>query len=440
MITNIAIAKIQPHPDNPRKDLGDLAELAESIKANGILQNLTVVPWFSQITGVGADDPKQQEEMGYIVVIGHRRLAAAKLAGLKEVPCVIAEMGLKEQVATMLVENMQRSDLTVYEQAQGFQMMLNFGDTVSDIAERTGFSQTTVRHRVKLLDLDQDKFKESVERGATLMDYAELEKVKNPELRNSVLEHIGTSNFNWKLQRAIEEEKAEKNMVVLLERLSEIATEVKETPKDYRYYKTYYPSRESEFEMPENAGEVKYLYIVSDYGYVTLYSEYVETAADAAEKEQIQRQKTQRNALDEISERAYKLRRKFVLNISNAKAKKHIGTIIENAVYAILENHSFLAYESLVEMLNIKIKGNDEWVFEDIIDDLRQQPERYMLIATYCILDSSGERYYGGWNCAYKENEELDRVYDLLEALGYEISDEERRLKDGSHKLFLNEA
>lgn len=55
----------------------------------------------------------------------------------------------------MLLENMQRSDLTVYEQAQGFQMMLDLGESISDISEKTGFSETTVRRRVKLLELDQ---------------------------------------------------------------------------------------------------------------------------------------------------------------------------------------------------------------------------------------------------------------------------------------------
>lgn len=95
MIKNIEISRIRPHYNNPRKELGDLTELAESIKKTGILQNLTVVPWFSNITKSGADDPVKQEEMGYIAVIGHRRLAAAKLAGLKEVPCVISDMSYR---------------------------------------------------------------------------------------------------------------------------------------------------------------------------------------------------------------------------------------------------------------------------------------------------------------------------------------------------------
>jgi len=144
----IPVTNIYPHPDNPRKDLGDLQELTASIRKNGILQNLTVVP----IKG---------KEGSYTAIIGHRRLAAAKEAGLRTVPCVVAEMDYHTQLQTMLVENMQRSDLTIYEQAEGFQMMLSMGDSVGKIAEKTGFSESTVRRRVKLLDLDKGKLKKA---------------------------------------------------------------------------------------------------------------------------------------------------------------------------------------------------------------------------------------------------------------------------------------
>ncbi len=188
----IEVSKIYPHPDNPRKNLGDIQELSDSIKANGVLQNLTVVP---------------MSNGQYTVVIGHRRLAAAKKAGLSVVPCVAMEMTPQEQVRTMLMENIQRSDLTVYEQAQGFQMMLDMGETVESIAKDCGFSQSTVRRRVRLLELDADKFKKSEARGATLQDYAQLEKIETPELNNKALDAIGTANFRDVLKKAIEEEK-----------------------------------------------------------------------------------------------------------------------------------------------------------------------------------------------------------------------------------------
>lgn len=101
-IVNIAIDRLFPRSDNPRKDLGNLSELAASIKASGVLQNLTVVP----------DEP-ENSNTDFTIIIGHRRYAAAKIAGLTELPCVVVEMSEREQLQTMLVENMQRSDLTV---------------------------------------------------------------------------------------------------------------------------------------------------------------------------------------------------------------------------------------------------------------------------------------------------------------------------------------
>ena len=256
MIQYIEISKIYPHPDNPRKDLGDLTELAESIKANGILQNLTVIPYIGEVTG-------EILEGKYRVIIGHRRLAAAKLAGLAEVPCMVSDMKLREQVATMLTENIQRSDLTIYEQAQGFQMMLNFGDSVNDISGRTGFSETTVRRRVKLLALDQDKFKKSVERGATLLDYAELDKIKDVELKNHVLDKIGTPNFKYELDRAVDKERSAENTAKIIVLLGQFATQT-DNSSGMQYVTSYYPSRDDRITIPDDANSTEYFFVVSD--------------------------------------------------------------------------------------------------------------------------------------------------------------------------------
>lgn len=130
MIQMISIADLHPHKDNPRKDLGDLSELTESIKVNGIFQNLTVTP---------------RPEGGYTVIIGHRRMEAAKLAGLTELPCAVVDMDERTQLSTMLLENMQRSDLTTYEQAQGFQLMFDLGMSAEEISDKSGFAVSTVK-------------------------------------------------------------------------------------------------------------------------------------------------------------------------------------------------------------------------------------------------------------------------------------------------------
>lgn len=171
-VTMIPVAQLHPHPDNPRKDLGDITELTASIKANGVLQNLTVVPRanpdvnYEKLCRQYYGDPTEENRTklnqfrntdGYTVIIGHRRLAAAKAAGLMELPCIVVEdMTLEEQISTMMTENMQRSDLTVYEEAEGFQMMMDFGNSVEQVADKAGFSESTIRRRVKLLSLDRE--------------------------------------------------------------------------------------------------------------------------------------------------------------------------------------------------------------------------------------------------------------------------------------------
>ena len=436
MMQYIEISKIYPHPDNPRKDLGDLTELAESIKANGILQNLTVIPYIGEVTG-------EILEGKYRVIIGHRRLAAAKLAGLAEVPCMVSDMKLREQVATMLTENIQRSDLTIYEQAQGFQMMLNFGDSVNDISGRTGFSETTVRRRVKLLALDSEKFRQSVERGATLLDYAELDKIKDNELKNSVLDKIGTPNFQYELQRAIDKERSEENKVKLVEQLEQFAAEIDEKASremGLRYVGGYSPSRDNKVTVPDDAGTTEYFYVVSDYGYIGLYTKHVQgdgRTMGHQESEEQKRNRERRAALDEIEKRAYQLRCDFVREISNAKAKSNMGTIIQYSLRSTLDSYNSVDCDGFVSFLGEEtgIGEEDEFEFNDILGFIEKQPERCLLVATYLALDSEHQSYYT-WEGQYEKDGELDTVYDFLEAIGYEMSDEERALRDGTHELY----
>lgn len=443
MIQNISINKLHNHPKNPRKDLGDVTELAESIKVHGVFQNLTIVPWFCFDTGVGADDPKKQEEMGYFVVIGNRRLAAAKLAGLTKLPCVISDMDYKTQLGTMLLENMQRSDLSVFEQAQGFQMMLDLGESVNDISEKTGFSETTVRRRVKLLEFDKEKFRKSVERGGTLMDYAELDKIHDKNIRNKVLDHIGTSNFKYELQAAIDRENREANRKKIISELQKFATQVKDST-GLRYVAWYQPSQKKEVEIPEDADTIKYFYKVSDYS-IDLYKESEQTynsASDNSTNEEKQKKfREQRAAFEEIDKRAYQLRCNFIKNISNTKAKKSMGAIIEYLLRAMLSNNYFnFDCDDFTEFLGIKVdqsNEDEEWNFDTIAEQVTSQLERHLLAATYLMLDSEGEHYYD-FNNKHRENEDLNQIYNFLEKLGYEMSDEEKSMRDGTHELFEN--
>jgi len=427
MIQNISIEKLHPHPDNPRKEIGDISELVESIKTHGILQNLTVV------------ELDKYEKGYYRIVIGHRRYEAAKLAGLTEVPCVISTMDYRTQLGTMLLENMQRADLTVYEQAQGFQMMINFGDTLHNIADKTGFSETTIRRRMRLLELDPEKFKESANRNVTLMEYAELEQIEDIELRNKVLDSIGTPNFKYELKRAIEQEQKERWLEKAILVLETFAEKVEERPRGNRYVESYYASREDEIEVPDNAGEEAYFYEISQYGSISLYGEpRQETEQDTAENEKREKERARYNSLDEIASRTYGLRRDFIFDISNAKAKKNLGLVIESTIRTMVESYNSVNYEDFANFHDATTPDDEDENIDNLLDEIRSHPEKSLLVAAYLSLDGSNEKYFS-WNSRYRENEDLDRVYELLEALGYEISDEEKAMKDGTHELLVKE-
>lgn len=418
MIKNLPITRLREHPNNPRKDLGDLTELTESIKQNGILQNLTVV---------------ESSPTSCTVIIGHRRLAAAKKAGLETVPCIIAEMTEKEQVATMLTENMQREDLTVYEQAQGFQMMLDLGETINDLSLKTGLSDTTVRRRVKLLDLDQEKFKESESRNVTLQEYASLEKIENLDLRNEVLEYAGTSNFNNQLKKAIESEESERKFRLALEKIKEFAVKV-ESENGMDYVRSYSSWHEEEIEAPKDAGEEKYFYTVSDgtYWYIYLYKEkseeQEETEEERAKRERKEELAARSNALEKVSKRAYELRKEFAKSVSNAKAKEKIGWIAERLINESLDKHIYLDKERMEEIVGKKLTKDETCI--------KEKPEKHLFAMAYCFIDSSSLKCHNWRGPFYEENEELNQAYDFLKEFGYEISDEEKALKDGTHELY----
>ena len=445
--------ELHPHPDNPRKDLGDLTELADSIKANGILQNLTVVPRI--VTGNLLGNTWQD---GYTVVIGHRRLAAAKLAGLKELPCIVSDMGLRDQVRTMLMENIQRADLTIYEQAQGFQMMMNMGDTVEEIARKSGFSQSTVRRRVKLLALDQEKLKASVERGANLMDYMELDKIEDPALKNEVLDTIGTNNFRQRLASAIQTEKIRKFVAERAAEVSQWATQIEGADwQKYTYVRNYGPwnwKKDSVVERPADADTVQYYYCIGQQQ-VDIYKEKTEpdedTAAGAWSVQEQEKYKRRGANLAAATLRAFNLRREFIAGISNSQAKAHLRDVLRLAgqvCFMTEDGDADLDQSLLAGLLEISVDlENDAFPMDVYKAEMDRCPEYTLLATLYASIDSDRMEYWGSrWDMenhrsvlVHEENRVLDFVYDTLETFGYQMSDEEAALQDGTHELFQDE-
>lgn len=475
MIGEISTKLLCPHPRNPRRDLGDLTELAASIRENGIFQNLTVVPQeagycFSckrYIASAGKCEeghdnvneppcPEWESRGKYTVVIGHRRLAAAKLAGLESVPCAIADMDEKTQLATMLLENMQRSDLTILEQAEGFQLMFDLGESVETVAKATGFSESTIRRRVKLLELDRESLAEAEQRGGTLQDYAELDKIRDPERKNAVLQAIGTPNFKYKLASAIGDEKAEACKADLIEKLAAFATRV-ESAEGYRVLRTFsaYSNHDLDnFTQPEDTGTCEYFYTETQYGQLCLLVE-APAEDDPAEAEKRQAKAeldARRDALDAITGRAYDLREAFVREYPGLK--KDGRALMAMAASILTQSERFYLRvddDMFLDLMGIEVEAGCEGDNEEaaaaleaaqqeaVTNACEVHPEKALLAMLYCCeLDNPNWQYYDH-HCRHTENKYLDQAYEVLCKFGYEMSDEERALQDGSHELFVVE-
>lgn len=431
-LTTIAIEKLHPHPDNPRKVLGDVDELAESIKASGILQNLTVVPMNDDWTE-------------FTVIIGHRRLAAAKQAGLTELPCAVVEMTEKEQLSTMLTENMQRSDLTVYEEAKGCQLLLDLGDTVAEVAEKTGFSESKIRRRVKLCELDEEAFKESQIRQPTLADYDRLNQIKDIDVRNKLLKSIGTNNFDNLLYSAVKkqetEEEKEKIEKLCLEHGMTKAQKYDEIPSNYEY--TGFFALKDLIGKDFADGRKRYFY----FGYgsnIYIYAEAFEKQEKNDAEEEKRKLEEQRwdelaEQSEEIDERCEALRIGFMLdtNFNDSNKKQELIKYItaQVAADAHIKDYHF------EEIIGHNFE-DDESIDSYISEHWSDNSGRMLMAAAYALCQTNYSSFsyisvnYVDKKFSRKNNPDLNRFYNLLCKLGYVMSDEEIQLRDGTHPIF----
>ena len=478
VINRIPIDQLHPHPDNPRQDVGDVSELADSIKAKGILQNLTVVRGrrgtaeeMAEIRARYAElsdderaglNEKIQEQLdnnwlaeGYTVVIGHRRLAAAKLAGLEDLPCVIVEMNPREQMQTMLIENMQRSDLTKFEEAHGFQMMLDLGTPVEEIAEKTGFSETTVRRRLKWMELDQAKFKKvTEERQISLGDLDRLSQIENLKLRNECLDKIGTSEFDMAVQKAVKRQSVEENMPKVKEWLKKvkahkIGNSDRWNGKYERYGSTIYMDRwGEEGNLPKEgiADEPVFYWLGSDafdYNQLELYHERKKAPPVKRSPEEIAREKAVKAAwdsLESLAKSAHELRKQFIAEF-NVTKKNELKVTFGAMIAGCFESISYNSPDrtTLYKLAGIEDTGyipdreDRFWNGFDKIPWADWAKFVYAMFGDEAVFCSRG---YRGNFPAYEKNRKLELIYRWLDMLGYEMSSEETELLTGKHEAY----
>lgn len=467
----LPIDELYPHPDNPRKELGDLTELAESIKIKGVMQNLTVVKGHYISHDEWVDLSREYEknpteelrqkvnsrksEDGYTIIIGHRRHAGSKLVGLEKLPCIITEMSPQEQYHTMLMENMQRVDLTPMEQAHGFQIMFDdWGYDEKKISETTGFSETTVRHRLNMAKLNT-KAVETYEKvngfQLSLSDFYALEKVPTVKERNEILNSANSSrdiqNRAAQAETKARRDKASQKIIKLLKKAH---SDIEPFPEKASRWDGTWENLKSislDEDVPDKliidkAKNDDMLYYYRYFSEIEIYrkkpkQEKVETAYDKERKECAKRKKQ----LDAILKKMAVRRRDFVLAVLEGKVdaidKKDVEAVKDKIWDVLLLNDTFISDNKIIEC----IIGKSSY---DVSPEERDAAEKkaynlsvlHQMLAVMCSELKNVNIIEWDGNYSKTNAEKLKLGYAVLELYGWTFEEDEERVLDGTHELY----
>lgn len=179
----ISLAQLSPNPQQPRRSFDEAAlrELADSIRAYGILQPLTV----------------RRTPGGYQLVAGERRMRAARMAGLREVPCLVAQVDEQDAGMLALIENLQRRDLDCFEEAAAIARLISrYGLSQEQAAEKLGKSQSAVANKLRLLRLSPACRAILVENNLTERHARCLLRLEDEEERLSAARYLARNHLN----------------------------------------------------------------------------------------------------------------------------------------------------------------------------------------------------------------------------------------------------
>ena len=439
-LKQIQVELIDPHPENPRKNLGDLTELAESIKANGIMQNLTVVP---------------KDGGRYTAVIGHRRLAAARLAGLETVPCAVVDMDRKTQLSTMLLENMQRSELSYIEQADGFQLMLDLGETVESISEMSGFSKETVKHRLEIAKLDKTNVENC---DLTLDDFAYLEKIRDINVRNELIKNNKHSYIKTAVDRElrnIETQKKKQHWIDYLENKGIRPIPEEELRNVWKIYDSiksfsYSAVKPEDFELPEGTPPNETFYKFEKWGnWIYFYKKKAETDAnDEAEASRKRAEEFRAAKIAELDEKFGRFNER-VKTFANdlSENKKTLPIVLRLFVEILMSGSTYylpVSDTDFCEAAELDIDAadiSDEDIIAgklnpDILYNIDRKPAVYFLKAILCVKSIKTFVTHSG---EYKTDVFSLCTVRALKSLGFELTEEEQQLIDGTHEIYGRE-
>lgn len=173
----IPTADILPNPEQPRREfrMESLLELAQSIGENGLIHPLTVA----------------MRDGAPVLIAGERRLRAAKMAGLPELPCIVTQAEGPQAALLTLIENLQREDMNCFEEAAGIQRLIGvYGLTQEDAAQRLGCSQPTIANKLRLLKLPEDARQKMIAAGLTERHARALLRIDDEPSRGELLDRV----------------------------------------------------------------------------------------------------------------------------------------------------------------------------------------------------------------------------------------------------------
>mgnify|MGYP001623872957 FL=1 len=182
-LIKLPVSRILPNPSQPRKVFREeeLQALAQSIQENGLLQPVTV----------------RRENGAYYLIAGERRLRACKLAGIKEIPALVADCAPEDSAVLALLENLQRKDLHMFEQANALVNLLReWRITQEEAAKRLGISQSYLANKLRLLKLSPEEQNEILQYKLTERHARALLRVDDPALREKILRQAGEKHLN----------------------------------------------------------------------------------------------------------------------------------------------------------------------------------------------------------------------------------------------------
>lgn len=218
----IALDKLDPNPEQPRVEIGDLSELTASIKEKGVLEPLLV-------------KPGGQSGGRWMIIAGERRWRAAREAGLREVPCIELDVDDRAVAEIALIENMQRKDLTPWEEADGLRALCDkFGYTHEEVAKKVGKSRTSVTEALSISTLPES-VRERCRRADIGAKSLLLQIVRQPDETSmwELLERVTAQGMNRDDARAARREQQGGG---------------KESPRPY-VYRYVSPSKEYQLEL-----------------------------------------------------------------------------------------------------------------------------------------------------------------------------------------------